>query len=331
MHNRFFVIPRATEPPVVWDVHAPLPPGLPFDCAYFGRALAEADRVLGERGLRFFVHWGLDRVPATGKDVVHLLVGEERAQIPAAAGHVLAVFRTGTHVPFRPYRGLPRRSWVSWLDEIRGARDAAVRLRRWPKTRHVAGRARATIFPVPLGCLNPFEPPFKPMTERGTDVFFAGDLGEQPRIASPRTWLPRPKRAARVAMARALDDLRRRHPDLRLRTVAVDARAYSEALMDTRISLCPRGNFPETCRFFESARAGCAIIAEPLPPVWYFHGSPALTVSHWREMPGMVAELLRSPAELARLQARALAWWSEVAGEAALGRYMAARIDELMR
>jgi hypothetical protein len=110
----------------------------------------------------------------------------------------------------------------------------------------------------------------------------------------------------------------------------LDPVTYSEQMMDAKISLCPRGNFPETFRLFESARAGCVIISEPLPPTWYFREHPALVVSDWCEMPRIVASLLQSPDRLAQLHRLTLLWWQQVVGEAAVGAYIAERILSLL-
>ena len=141
---------------------------------------------------------------------------------------------------------------------------------------------------------------------------------------------------ARRLMFRALEFHSADHPGIVCDSVAVGSGAtslnpqiYSERLMNTKISLCPRGNFPETFRLFESARAGCVIVSEPLPPVWYFEDFPAQIVSDWSEAPDMVVDLLRSPELLQSLHERTLAWWDKVAGEAALARFIAKQLERL--
>jgi hypothetical protein len=333
MKNRFFVIPRDSTSPVPWNVHAAPPRELPVDCSYFGAVLAGVDSALREAGLRFYLIWDLDCVPAVGSDVVVFLIGDERYQVPACAGQVLAVFRTGAQDLFMPrVRTL---TLLKALDAARSARDLALRARRWPRTRHVDSRARATVFPVPLGYHKQVPVPFKPQRERSTDVFFAGDLGAPIALLKPRSWTARPKNAARAAMARALREFQHDHPHVRCE--AVDAsksgqlgpEAYSERLMDARISLCPRGNFPETFRFLESARAGAVIVCDPQPPTWYCREHPGVVLRDWRELPQTLEWLLADPEQLAKRQTETLRWWANVAGEQALARFVTSALVRL--
>ena len=102
--NKFFVAVDKTAL-TVWDVHASVPDRFPIDCRYFGHVLRNVDVLLGPRGLDFYVIWHLDSLPVRGRNVVVIMVGDERYQVPSYAGDVLAVFKTGAIKPFRPYAG----------------------------------------------------------------------------------------------------------------------------------------------------------------------------------------------------------------------------------
>lgn len=330
--NLFFIAhDKADVQP--WDIHAPWTNTFQQLCDYHGKALRALDRLLGPQGLEVYMLWDLDHVPRTGRNVVVLLIGDERYQRPAYATDVLVVFKTGAILPFRPYASRTAPLSLRAADDLRAARDVALRLRRWQ---------RAPVFcdnvvPVPLGYFQQVDMPVRPIEERGHDVFFAGGRGEPMRLTDPRSWQVRPRTLARTAMFKAVDDLRHQHPEWRYDVAQVEGnapfyapQAYSEHLMDAKIALCPRGNFPETFRHFEAGRAGAVIVTEPLPPVWYFEGLPAVVVGDWRDAPRLVADLLATPERLADMHRRTLAWWRHTANEQGLARYMARTIKGLV-
>jgi hypothetical protein len=106
----------------------------------------------------------------------------------------------------------------------------------------------------------------------------------------------------------------------------LDETQYSHRLMNARICLTPRGNFPETFRFFEAARYGCVIICEPIADEWYNRDHPGLVFPGWRGAAERIAELLRSPDELLELHRKSLDWWQTRGCEQALGQFLAQTI-----
>lgn len=336
MHNRFFLVPDKGRDVVELDIHDPAT-DVRNDCAYFYRGVVAADRLLGDRGLDFCVTWDLDWLPTVAPNVVVILLGDERYQVPSYLGRVLAVFKTGGVSAFSPYSPFDSTRFLWALDAARTARDVGVRVRRAWKTRHARGATKRSFFPIPIGYNGQIDVASKPLSVRTHDVLFAGQLDD---VSEARTWLPqtmtlRPREWARASLAHALRELARRAPQyscdwLGSPSERADSLAYSEALANAKISLCPRGNFPETYRFCESARAGCAIISEPLPPTWYFRDHPALIVRHWRELPALAERLLGTPSLLEAYQRKSQAWWNDVVGETALGNYLAERLFPLL-
>lgn len=337
MQNRFFLVPdRSREEVVELSIHDPAT-DLRNDCAYFYRSVIAADRLLGDQGLDFYVTWDLDWIPRVAPNVVVFLLGDERYQVPSYLGRVLAVFKTGGVSSFSPYSPFDATRLLWALDGIRTARDFGVRVRRRWKTRRARRATKRSLFPIPIGYNGQIDVASKPLSARTHDVLFAGQLGA---VSRSRNWLPqkmtlRPREWARANLAHALRELARRDPRYSCHWLGelndrADPLAYSEALANAKISLCPRGNFPETFRFCESARAGCAIISEPLPPTWYFRDHPALIVRHWRELPAMAEKLLTNPSLLDAHHRKSRAWWNNVAGEAALGNYVAERLSTLL-
>lgn len=314
-----------------WDLFSPTQHPYLEQCRYHAETLRELDTMLGPRGLKFCMIWHLDELPLRGEDVVVLLIGDERYQLPSYSRDVLAVFRTGAGAPFHPYRGTRAPIGLKLVDEVRSLRDLGLRVRR---SRSV-DRAAANIHSIPLGFHNQVDVPFVPFGERPLDVFFAGGRGAVPRLMAPTTWSFRPRVLARSAMIHAIDTLTVEHPDVRVELVegtnGLGPAEYSTKLMSSRISLCPRGNFPETFRHLESARAGCVVITEPLPREWYHLDFPALTLTDWRDAPTLISQLIADPERANELHRRTLQWWKDVASPAALARFMALKLDDHVR
>jgi hypothetical protein len=336
MHNRFFLVPDKGRDVLERDIHDPAA-DVRNDCAYFFRSVIAADRLLGDRGLEFCLTWDLDWIPRVASNVVVFLLGDERYQVPSYLDRVLAVFKTGGVSSFSPYSPFDSTRFLWAIDGIRTARDVGVRVRRAWKTRDARRAAKRNLFPIPIGYCGQLEVASKPLSARTHDVLFAGQLAA---VSPSRTWLPqtmtlRPREWARANLAHALGELASTHPQYSCHWLGqaphvAEPIAYSEALANAKISLCPRGNFPETFRFCESARAGCAIISEPLPSTWYFRDYPALIVRHWRELPAMAERLLGTPSLLETYHRKSRAWWNDVAGETALGNYVAQRLSPLL-
>ena len=103
--------------------------------------------------------------------------------------------------------------------------------------------------------------------------------------------------------------------------------AYTQALANSKIALCPRGNYDaESYRIFEAAKLGCVIVSEPLPSRWYYQGCPAVILRTWSELPGVLRDLLSEPAKLRRLSRRGRQWWDSTVSEAAVARFIAMNV-----
>lgn len=336
MRNRFFLVPDKGRDVVERDIHHPAA-DVRNDCAYFYRSVIAADRLLGDRGLDFCLTWDLDWIPRVAPNVVVFLLGDERYQVPSYLDRVLAVFKTGGVSSFSPYSPFDTTRFLWAMDGIRTARDLGVRMRRAWKTRHARRATKRSLFPIPIGYNGQIDVALKPLAARTHDVLFAGQLDP---VSPSRPWIPqsmtiRPREWARAGLAHALRELATNHPEYSSLWLGrpgdrADPIAYSEALANAKISLCPRGNFPETFRFCESARAGCAIISEPLPSTWYFRDHPALIIRHWRELPAMAERLLSTPSLLEAHHQKSRAWWNDVAGETALGHYVVECLSPLL-
>ncbi len=268
--------------------------------------------------------------------MVAVVLGDEAGRIPRYVDRVRAVFKSyglrpqpGTRLrgasPATAALELAQRGvhWLRWLPG--GAAQAA---------RQAGPQRAAGVMLIPVGTYNQVELPVVPIGERPTDLFFAGsvehDGGVRYRLASP-------KARSRRDMLAAVEELARRRPGLRTDIRLTEgfsssedaADGYSQALMDARVCLAPRGNSAETFRVLEGLRAGCVVVSERLPPFWFYEGGPMLQIDSWSQLGDVVAPLLDDPAELARLHAASLAWWRERCSEEALGRLLAERLNRL--
>ncbi|MBN1529331.1 MAG: hypothetical protein JW895_09750 [Thermoleophilaceae bacterium] len=332
---RYFLDLPEEPAPIPWEVHAgPRPERA--DTRYFGAAFAAMERGLRDPDIDVYLTWDTERLPAYGPRVVAVLLGDEAGRIPRYAGRVRAVFKSyglrpqpGTRLrgasPVTAALELAQRSvhWLRWLPG--GARQARARLTR-------AGQPGVML--IPLGTYNQVDLPVTPIAERPTDLFFAGSVEHE---AGLRYRLASPKARSRREMIEAVDLLARGRPglrtDIRLTegfTSSEDAaEGYSQALMDARVCLAPRGNSAETFRVFEGLRAGCVVVSERLPRFWFYDGGPILQIDSWSQLGDVVEPLLDDPAELERLHAASLDWWREKCSEEALGRLMAERLNRL--
>jgi hypothetical protein len=193
---------------------------------------------------------------------------------------------------------------------------------------------RAPTFQIPLGASALVDVADVPFSQRPTDVFFAGSVGESEGFTI------RPKNVARRQMEAALEAAGRALPNLTVDYLtfeqfgihtSLDARIlrteeYVRRLTASKYALCPRGNVEETYRVFEAARAGCVIISEPLPPRWYFAGAPYVSVRRWSELPSVLRELRVDERAAGELADATRAWWRDRIAEPKVAEFMRERI-----
>ena len=326
---RYFLDLPGAAAPVAWDPHAgPLPERA--DTRYFGAAFAHMEETLEDPDLDVFLTWDVRRLPEYGDRVVAVVLGDEGGRVPRYLHRVRAVFKCyGTRPAAAGLADLPRWGlhWLRWLPGA--AALARVRI----AARAGRGPLPARVLPIPLGTYNQLELPVVPMRDRPTDLFFAGSV-EHTRGALQR--LASPKARARREMLAALQRLGEARPGLRIdvrltpgfdASVAAAPDAYSRALMDARVCLAPRGTSPETFRVLEGLRCGCVVVTGPLPGHWFYRDAPLVRLKRWRDLP-QALPALDDHVELERRHAASLAWWQERCSEAAVGRWLAQRLNE---
>jgi hypothetical protein len=310
------------------------------DTRYFGAVFLEMEARLEDPDVDVYLTWDTERLPAYGARVVAVVLGDEGGRIPRYTGGVRAVFKCYGTRPPPPAAPLRRPSllglgelaqWgLRWMRWVPGA-AAHTRVRAG---RRLRGRpAPPDIAVIPLGTYNQVELPVLPIAQRPTDVFFAGSVEHSP---SPAHRLGSPKTRARREMLAAAARIGLHRPglrfDLRLTpgfnaSAAGSAETYSRALMDARACLAPRGTSVETFRVFEGLRAGCVVVVERLPRHWFYGGAPLLQVERWNDLERVLLPVLDSPVELERRHAAALEWWRTRCSPAAVGSFLADRLN----
>jgi hypothetical protein len=287
------------------------------------------DELLPDVGLTFVVTWNIDAFDESMKDAVVILVGDERHQIPSYYLRVRAIFKTGgiERNPLRQTLRLPPS--IAWRVLLRDARNAIVRLKRSISS-GAEGERAAPIYPVPLGCFAMLDlDPLPPIEQRPIDVLFAGYISDV-------RWSIRPSHAARRQMAAAISAAQAALPQYRIEfmvnTIIADRKLgpaqYTQAMANAKIALAPRGNFDETFRLFEAAKAGCVIVSEPLPPRWYYEICPVITIRAWSDLQGVLSGLLTDTAKLNWLSRQTRQWWDLTLSEPAIARYIVQRVSQ---
>lgn len=299
---------------------------------YFEKLLLELDRLTASIGIKFFLTWNLNKLAVTGSRVVAIVVGDERCQVPADTDKVLMTFRTGTQsLVFSDWL----RSRMCFVERVlecgRFVLKVVSRTGRW-----LRGQAKLfapdNVFSIPLmPCWEAHAIPPPPINQRKLDVSFFGTVGPTRKMGKRWRFPASPKAAARLKMLGALNNLMGVAPKLTI-NIGCDGlpewcpliapAAYADALRDTKISLCPRGNFAETFRLVESARIGCVVITDPLPKEWYFAGHPFIEIQKWSDLPEMVMRLMADPHRLQELSEKSVAWWHTCLAPEAVAAYM---------
>lgn len=346
-----FLVDRAGRPTVEW-----IPPEtndeVGHDLTYFGRALSIAAEALGARSsLTFVLTWDVHHLPDTGSDVVAIVQGDEDARIPAWSNDVLITFKCyGTRPHWMPV--LPRPGLLEALEVAHFARRAVRSIPGIARRAWASGHpwdARPPIVTIPLGYYNQSDHAPVPFPARKWSVSFAGSIGRGSSVTdrSLRQRLGTPKDRARVQMGNALEQLRGELsgepimiltlPQFPMMLPGQDEEArgltaaYSGLLAQTRVCLVPRGNSPETFRFFEALRSGCVVVCESLPDHWFYRGAPVVRVKRWAELSSILPPLLADRARLEEMHHATLRWWESRCSEEAVGRLMADRIAAARR
>jgi hypothetical protein len=285
------------------------------------------ERISDISGLTFYIS---GRTPASllryGQDVVLLLLADELYAHRAYYHRLLAIFRC---VPARPIYldGIPTSAkhlsylahysykyfqYIKGLLSIIGNKELP----------HIHESTSRTMM-IPYGCFADFEPHVIPMCDRDFDYAFLGSVTYN---ANEKKWfhavMESPKEFARRVMCEGIREVSHGdrwhgflHTTSDMKESISNQLNYADILARSKISLVPRGTCYDTYRFFESLKAGCVVICEPLPDLWFYEGHPGITIKDWRDLPKLLARLLSDPELLERKSQEGVKFYNERCAE----------------
>ncbi|RRA49816.1 hypothetical protein D1Y84_17655 [Acidipila sp. EB88] len=310
-------------PPPPWT------PALKAEFRYPYDVLEQAIPLIKAEGLRFYITKEAYRLPEYGPKVVPLLLQEERCKEPVYGRHVRAVIRNLLSYPYlgyRPHLGFTsleailtfeyaRDCYTSWKSRRALAQAESHPPADWPA---MVRREPVTIR-LPLGYHSQQELPQVHMADRQLDTFFVGQVRNAMPRSSYQSWISSSKVEARAQTWKILEELKREGKwRIDLGEVAGDQgkshaavfNSYSEKMLNSRICVAPRGTMADTYRTFEGLRAGCLVVANPLPTEEFLYpGAPLVIIDHWRELRGVLERYARNIDALEEYRSKALAWW----------------------
>lgn len=314
---------------------------LPAELRFTYDVLEQALPQVEAQGLRFFFTKEAYHLPAYGRDVVAVLLQEERCKVPVYGRQVRAVLRNLMSRPFLGYRPHLPSNRLEAVLTFEYVRDCYTSLR---SRRAYAGRpsylpapvrADSVVIRLPLGYHSQTELPQIAMRDRSLDTFFAGQVGETVPPGSYKQYTSTSKIQARKQVWAVLRELQKEGTwrmdlgDVAAENTDLPAFAnYSEKMMQSRICIAPRGSMADTFRAFEGLRAGCLVVANPLPRDEYLYpNAPLLIVDHWRELRGILRRYARDYDALEEFRARSLAWWNDHIRPQALAPMVASELN----
>lgn len=318
--------------------------GCPLGGSYYWKVLRIIESRNRFSGLTFYVSVSTPKsLPTYGRDVVLLLIGDEDFGCSQYFLEILAIVRS---FGSRPYYsdGWPTNyakivSLLFFLNKFRRYLRGLWRTTKFQRSLLI-DIDRRTLH-VPLGYFGKFEPTMSIFASRQIDYAFLGSLDRRKHPwYSPLGLMRPPKIATRNEMLKALSlfSSTRAEPKGIVAVTenftdsANNMERYAQVMANCKISICPRGSNPETFRFYESCKAGCVIICDPIPDTWFYRAHPGIVIEDWQDLPGLLDSLLASPAEMERLSDATLKYWeSNLAEEVAANRIEAFLLDLLDR
>lgn len=340
--NRYFVCLGSEKPPIPWN---------PYDAGqkvnlhtdYFGKVFIAMEKALVKGGWTIYLTWDLDGLPSYGDRVIAVVLGDEWCRYPRYTHRVGMLFKCygiGPELGCKPFRRPSYQNWLTVLQHLNasirylpGALQNRISARKLAKN----NKTMPPVYSIPLGYANQSELALKPFFERKYDVSFAGSVVHKPyKWWSPKQWLQTPKSFSRNRMIEALkrvaDHYKSWPIDLKITPSykairQADPLEYAQRVMETRISVAPRGTSFETFRFFEALRFGCIVITEYLPQRWFYDDAPVIRIESWQELDAILEDLKANPTKMESMHVAALKWWDTVCSEKAVGQFMASKLN----
>lgn len=339
--NSYFVCPISQpDEAIQWDIYDTnniIDPSL----VYFGKVLQKLSKTIKTSNLIFYLTWSVQRLPSYGENVVVILLGDELCRIPQYIYKVGIVFKASTTCPILGCNPLLDICHKNILNLMQFLRIWIIRLPGWIKFKFYnwLNMNSKKIYNIPLGYYKQSDIAIKNIQTRQYDIFFAGNYRFTHKSKfSLKHWLQNPKHISRDEMIFNLEKIKQKYSEFNIELAITsdfgkeassfrDKRSYSERLMDTKICLAPRGSMFETFRFFEGLRYGCIVIAEALPPSWFYQDAPIIKINNWKELEQLLVDLLPNQELLQKMQKDSLKFWRNKCSEEVIAKYIAETID----
>lgn len=177
---------------------------------------------------------------------------------------------------------------------------------------------------IPLGCNGAIpELPLVPWEVRELDLFFSGHAHHY-------------RSAFQQMLAQVLREFRPLGQELAGLAVwssafrgGLEPALYARYLSQTRVALIPRGHSAWTYRLFEAMRAGCLLLCEKLPPVWFLEYCPRVVMPpHWQNLPVVLEQLWQQPRLVAEMQAQTRHNYENTCRPEAVAAYMLKELSD---
>ncbi len=203
---------------------------------YICRVLEASIKELPPLGCNIWVSWQGNRIPCPADaTTVLLLIGDERAQIPAHAEKFLCCFMTGTRsTGFENVFGLGKPVWQQCLELARCGQNSARRIVKWARE-GAPLYAPGKVLSLPIGDSYPASatPIPIPMGDRKWDVSFLGSVGRYLSVPwSSGHWRigVNPKTSARLNLLSGFDAFQKKHPAKKAMVRLIDLPEYEGKL-----------------------------------------------------------------------------------------------------
>ena len=176
---------------------------------------------------------------------------------------------------------------------------------------------------LPLGYLQGFEHPAVDFDDREYMYTFSGTLPEPPCDAT--------RHALKFSLDRlAADEHQKFVLFYKGWAKGLSIPEYARIMYNSKVALCPNGyTSSETFRYFEAARAGCVIISESKPDVWFYKDAPHITIDNWLSLPDVLPSVLNNQDLLRRHHELSKKWWQEKCSPKSVGNYITKELNAI--
>jgi hypothetical protein len=313
-------------PPPPWQ------PSIPYELRFAYDVLTNALPLVKEEHLHFFFTKEAYFLPEYGRHVVPVLLQEERCKVPVYSRHVRATIRNLQSKPylgFRPHWPMGKLEAVLTFEYARDCYTHA--MSRWALTRAhdkwpAEVREEPATINIPLGYHSQVDLPIVPMIERGTDLFFAGEIKHPVPPTSYKYWVSTSKFVAREQLWDTLVTLKAKGT-WNIDLGATETLSYSDRMMSTRICVSPRGTMSETFRSFEGLRAGCLVIGNRVSKESLLYDAPIIIVDRWSELESLLMKYARNINLLEEAQAKSLNFWNKFLTPETIAKVVAEKLN----